>query len=246
LFFFEAPVIRQGKHSTSKMAFMQQTVLALACLAIVASAPLVAAQCKTTLQTQSATVNKQAPKGCVARSIESGDFVLPDASCLNELVLNVTNTTGVDCDEAATSVAVGFKNVTGCMEGKIGTANLTALKAGGYNIKGSFIVGTNFTGKQSADAKSMTVSVENINCELTYTLKALTKAVGEDEAEEATNSTAAPAEEATNSTAAPAAPETPAGPAPAEGSKKSSAAGLSGVAAVVAAVLGAAVAALAL
>jgi hypothetical protein len=29
------------------MAFMQQTVLALACLAIVASAPLVAAQCKT-------------------------------------------------------------------------------------------------------------------------------------------------------------------------------------------------------
>jgi hypothetical protein len=84
----------------------------------------------TALQTQSATVNKQAPKGCVARSIESGDFVLPDASCLNELVLNVTNTTGVDCDEAATSVAVGFKNVTGCMEGKIGTANLTALKAG--------------------------------------------------------------------------------------------------------------------
>eukprot|EP00775_Hariotina_reticulata_P002914 gene2914-3201_t len=225
------------------MAF-KQMILALACLAIVANAPLAAAQCNTTLQTQSATIKTQVPKGCVARAIESGEFPLDNASCLNDLILNVTNTTGVDCDEAATYVSVALKN-TSCFEGEAGTANLTTLKAGGYSIKGAFVVGTGFTGKQSADAKSMTVSVENITCELTYDLKALTKAVviaadadADEDDSTALNSTAA------NGTEAPAG-ASPAG-APPAAEKKSSAAGLSGFTAVVIAVLGAVAAALAL
>lgn len=86
----------------------------------------------------------------------------------------------------------------------------------------------------------MTVAVENITCELTYDLKALTKAADADEG----NSTSALNSTAANGTEAPAGASTAGAPPATE--KKSSAAGLSGFTAAVVAVLGAVAAALAL
>lgn len=66
---------------------------------------------------------------------------------------------------------------------------LNTYPGGGYNASGEFLTGQQFTGTQSADNRTLTVSVAEFKCELTYRLANATVADEMDE-EDADNSTA--------------------------------------------------------
>jgi hypothetical protein len=203
----------------------QLQLLTLACLALLASSTL-AADCVDDAQIQSATLTADKPKGCLTEKLVQETVGLSKACFASVTIYRQAG--GASCNQFGVGLLNG--NNSDCIGGPVGNGTLVPAKGGGYTANGQFLTGQDFAGTQSADNKTLTVSVDGFNCELTYTIQGNTKA--------AANATASPA--ASNATRSisdaptPTAPTpTAAGPSPTAPAKGSGAAALPSVALLV-------------
>jgi hypothetical protein len=80
-------------------------------------------------QNQAGTLTEQKPKGCLAsKKVQDALQGLIEPACFNSVKMNVTNSTGADCEIPGTYFNVSFADATKCLDGMdVGGGSMTPV-----------------------------------------------------------------------------------------------------------------------